>query len=889
MFKRMVLVILLCMALCSAAEAERFVFVTPDGAGSRNGTDWENAINSADFPVRLKQAPSGSDIIFCVAKGVYKPTSGDARDATFTLNRGVRIYGGFNGTETLIPRNFKKILAARDITANETTLTGDIGTAVVSSDNVYHVVTGQEYDYVNGKYPTSADTVLDGFTVTGGNADKNNSDYGGGMINFGRLANCKFIDNAAADRGGGVVNSAFGVITDCQFIRNSAAFGGGVSHGAIAGLVTNCTFTENSAYQGGGMDALASVVVTNCTFTKNRAAGTWKVYTDSAGGGMLNQGNVTNCTFVDNSAQKKGGGMSSCTTDSEVTNCTFKGNTAGTGSGMDQKGNIITNCIFWDTRNDEITNLNTVDRPKITNCIINVEANGLPQDNSNNDPQLQDLTDNGGPTKTCAIPDGSCAINAGKATLIISGDKNIIPLNDQRGYLRVSSADIGAFEYGGLPLFTITATAGPKGSIDPSGDVTVISGNNREFTITADEGYEIEVINVDDSMIPLSGNTYKYTFENVTANHTIDVLFKAVATGTRTITATCGPNGTITPRGTVPVILGGSQAFTVTPNKGFEVDTLKVDGSDAKTGATKSGDVYTYTFTRVTANHTIAATFKEAAPTPPGPPPGPQPGGGSSPEPTPAPTPAPAPVTSSDVPAEKPADASVTPDANGRISEQPVQLPNNQTASSIVEQQRLNANGIEARVGADGKLLISGEPKDIGVFPITVILSDGTNATINIEVKAVPVPAETLVNPSESRTAWNTIISGTDFEITLTIKLDASPAGRVEQPSLVMTGGVVDESEIQQSKARGASGERLVKFSGTLTDPANAKIEAVKYRVGVVEYTQVIKDGVKLSDTNVTQKTPDTQSGGSSGGGCDAGFGVLALLAAGAIITKKRG
>src|SRR6185436_18906321 len=92
-----------------------------------------------------------------------------------------------------------------------------------------------------------------------------------------------------------------------------------------------------------------------------------------------------------------------------------------------------------------------------------------------------------------------------------------------------------------------------------------------------------------------------YTFTNVTANHTIAATF-AANVNTSTITASAGANGTISPVGAVSVNNGTNQTFTITANSGFHIDSVLVDGSSV-------GAVGTYTFTNVTANHTIAATF----------------------------------------------------------------------------------------------------------------------------------------------------------------------------------------------------------------------------------------------------------------------------------------
>ena len=71
---------------------------------------------------------------------------------------------------------------------------------------------------------------------------------------------------------------------------------------------------------------------------------------------------------------------------------------------------------------------------------------------------------------------------------------------------------------------------------------------------------------------------------------------------TYTITATAGANGSISPNGAVTVNHGGSQQFTITPNGGYRIADVRVDGSSV-------GAVSSYTFSNVTAGHTITANF----------------------------------------------------------------------------------------------------------------------------------------------------------------------------------------------------------------------------------------------------------------------------------------
>jgi len=144
--------------------------------------------------------------------------------------------------------------------------------------------------------------------------------------------------------------------------------------------------------------------------------------------------------------------------------------------------------------------------------------------------------------------------------------------------------------------YIITATAGNNGAIIPEGEVEVGYGSNQAFAISADEGYSIDDVAVDDESV---GAVSEYTFENVTANHTIEASFVSSAF---TITATAGTGGSISPDGEVEVGYGNNQTFTISAGEGYSVDDVVVDGGSV-------GAVSEYTFENVTANHTIEASF----------------------------------------------------------------------------------------------------------------------------------------------------------------------------------------------------------------------------------------------------------------------------------------
>ena len=107
-----------------------------------------------------------------------------------------------------------------------------------------------------------------------------------------------------------------------------------------------------------------------------------------------------------------------------------------------------------------------------------------------------------------------------------------------------------------------------------------------------------------DGSIKIEGTPNNDISLNATASKKPDTI-------THTITATAGVNGSISPNGSVSVKEGESQVFTITPNKGYEIASLKVDGKEVVNPSN------TYTFTNVTSGHTIDVSFKEQAVVPP--------------------------------------------------------------------------------------------------------------------------------------------------------------------------------------------------------------------------------------------------------------------------------
>ena len=141
----------------------------------------------------------------------------------------------------------------------------------------------------------------------------------------------------------------------------------------------------------------------------------------------------------------------------------------------------------------------------------------------------------------------------------------------------------------------ITATAESNGSISPSGITSVKKNSSQTFTLTPASNYVVEDVLVDGVSV---GAVTSYTFSNVTANHTISVSFIF----SYTVTATAASNGSISSAGTVIVPSGHSQTFTITPDTGYVIADVRVDGASV-------GAVSGYTFSNVVNNHTINAIF----------------------------------------------------------------------------------------------------------------------------------------------------------------------------------------------------------------------------------------------------------------------------------------
>ncbi len=302
-------------------DAAHIGITTASPVTTVNTVAWNNATGS--LQAALNSAASGGGQVW-VKAATYKPNEypngctncGSNRDKAFLLRNNVALYGGFAGTETL--------LSQRSVNSNPTILSGDMGTVNDNSDNCYHTIIT-----IN----TNATTILDGFTVTGGNAN------GTGFITI-------MGQNSGRNTGGGILNDSLSspTISNCTF-----ASGSGISniYKCLPGI-TNCSFSGTGIVN----DSFSHSIITNCSFANN---------TGTAIFNNLSNPNVTNCSFANNSR-----GMNNDLSNPIVTNCSFTNNSGGGMVNGDFTQPAITNCTFT---NANMTN-GTYSTAQIFNCIF---------------------------------------------------------------------------------------------------------------------------------------------------------------------------------------------------------------------------------------------------------------------------------------------------------------------------------------------------------------------------------------------------------------------------------------------------------------------------------------------------------------------------------------
>ncbi|MBS9525899.1 Ig-like domain-containing protein [Litoribacter alkaliphilus] len=324
------LLLFFCPIGYSLSQTIHYVDLAANGAG--DGLSWKDAYT--DLAFALENANSGDEV--WVAKGVYSP--GVLTGSTFSLKSGVKLLGGFSGTESSIQ---ERVHNGNNLySANETILTG-------SQINLHVISIAPS---------ATAETLIDGFTIREGSAGMattaNANNYGGGIYHVSgsaRLQNLK-VENNRGGRGGGMYAAGTPTLENILFSQNEANLGGGL-HVVGAARISNLTFSKNKALnQGGGLYNTSSPTLENLTFIENES--------QNAGGGFYNTGTITlyNSVFSRNRVlgNLTGGGMFATGT-ANLVNVTFSQNTTAYahasnpgGGGLSGNSNTrVSNSIFW--------------------------------------------------------------------------------------------------------------------------------------------------------------------------------------------------------------------------------------------------------------------------------------------------------------------------------------------------------------------------------------------------------------------------------------------------------------------------------------------------------------------------------------------------------------
>ncbi len=281
---------LTCCLVLVAPSLGATIVVSASATGSGDGKSWINA--KTDLAAAVSGAKAGDEI--WVAIGMYGPV---------VLKNGVRVFGGFNGTETTASQSNPE--------ANGTTISGGSAARAVTS-------IGNDSSTVLRGF-----RIVDGFIAfphTGGGVYAENSDatfircmftrnksgtMGGAVANWGgspSYINCEFFGNSAEMAAGAVWNrkGATPSFVNCLFYDNHAKEAGAVSVLDGSPSFTNCTFTDNHASKGKAgaiFDTRGEVVLRNCIVWNNKAArsGTNELYNLPAGGG---KSTATHCNIA---------------------------------------------------------------------------------------------------------------------------------------------------------------------------------------------------------------------------------------------------------------------------------------------------------------------------------------------------------------------------------------------------------------------------------------------------------------------------------------------------------------------------------------------------------------------------------------------------------------
>ena len=499
-------------------NALRF-YVDADATGNNDGTSWINAYNT--LATALAANVTAAD--FWIAEGTYTP--GSSRTDSFTIRDNQSLYGGFDGTETM--------LSESNPITKETVLSGDINgndNATFSVSDANRAENSFRLINVNGTA-----IIIDGFTISSANANgPSTSEKEGSGISINTTASLK--------------------VNNCIFTKHTLSRAGIIRSIDILGNINislnNSSFVDNESVfatcyygrSGGGslhLKVEGSLITNNKATTANDGSLFW--FRQDVAGSQT--GEFVNATFANN------------TISSSTTLITYY-------LGMPTIN--IYNSIFWNNTNGNGTIVNAMQTGAsgaISNSISNngFTGNGNASNNFTSDPLF----------KNTAIRDYTLQSNS---PAIDSGDNSFVTaFKDLQGVTRVlnTTVDIGAFEFDASAIINRTlALTATNGSVTTNPNPTngvYVDGTVVILTATPNTGYQFDGWSGD-----ATGNTNPLSV-TMDADKSVTALFSLMQ---RTLTTT-STNGTITAdiqpiNGTYDN--GIAVELTATPNTGYQFD-----------------------------------------------------------------------------------------------------------------------------------------------------------------------------------------------------------------------------------------------------------------------------------------------------------------------------
>lgn len=487
------------------------IYVSGTATGANDGSDWPNAYTN--FNDALTAANECSQI--WVRSGTYTATN-DSGPISFAMKKGVKIYGGFAGGETL--------LSDRNWTNNVCRLVG-------SSDSPL---------FNNLGYSTGVDgtSVLDGFTLEA---------FGGAMVNWQAsptIQNCiieRCHDSAIQNfseanvtfdhcvfrfntNGALFFHDSFPTITNCVFQTNGTLAGSpGGAIRIIDGVLTlsDSTFQANAGELGGAIyNHSATNAITRCVFEGNQAqegGALWFIFAS---------GEVKNSLLFDNWAEHGGGAIATDSSPVTFRNCTVTRNSTDSGGGgglfVMRSGTItVVNSIVW--KNRDRFGDSDIEHGQIyllggSASVSNTCVEGLSQFSGNANVKFDPLFQNAG-TNNFRLTRSSPLLNAGNSAAVGGDTLDLSRVTRIFG----SAVDLGSYETTQAPQTVAALLLIPESQVVCQGRdavFTVIGFTNggAEFTWAEKIGGVSTMINFSDStrQIITNGNTSTLIISNVT-------------------------------------------------------------------------------------------------------------------------------------------------------------------------------------------------------------------------------------------------------------------------------------------------------------------------------------------------------------------------------------